>query len=1140
MSMMKYGFVNILLFLMILFLAACQDQSASAILQGRILLWHSWPETETQVLDTLLDEFTTIHPQVQIIRSRVASDTLLDQFKVRADLGVGPDLLIGSSDWVVELAEADLIQDLSAQDFDPSIYLSTAIQTLRYQDKQYGWPLALQTTALYYNKEFVTEPPKSLTDLLRQVAEGISVGLNSSFEAAFWGIQSFGGQLFDAEGRVILDQGGFANWLSWLKNAHDLPNFILDRDQAKLYALFQEGKLAYYVDGPQVLSSLQATLGSDVVGVAPLPNGPYGPAGPFLRTEALMLNTASSARQTKTALRLARFLINSEQQRKLSRQANKIPVNLSVRLDTGVFPALTAFVAQSKTAVPKPALPQMTAVLRYGNETYIQALEGEGVVGLTQAALYLTQQVNAEAGFAPADVSEMAFCPLEGNLRVWHSWSELDSLSLTQLARTFTRRCPGVFIDTLSLNVDLLQEQYQDQAAQGFGPDLLLGPDEWLPQLAAAGLLRDVSDEIDTSLLQQFIPGAQQVMRYEDGLYGLPQALDLMALFYNTDLVDDPPRILDDLLYQATPIHQVALPINFYQAFWGIPAFGGRLFDEEYRLVLSEDDFGQWLIWLEMAQAQSGMLLSEDLTGLKNAFIRGEAAYLAGQAGLLAELQDVLGLERVRVVPLPAGPQGEAGSFFSVEGVMFNSNISDDKMDLALEFAKHITGVEGQTHLMQQANHVPSNINVDTSNHPAIAGFVQQMDTSVAVPHRPEMMLVWELGDRIYRDVLTGTLEPLAAVSGFTKLVNEANGFIVEAETVEDVCVDSGELIFWHSWDQAQATVLHQIAADFMARCSDLEIKVTFVAADTLVAQQRSTDTHDSRPHLFLVAHQQLRDLQARKLIQDIAPWVSAADLVPYSPNTVAALQEAEALYGLPMRLDVMALYYNRDLVAEPAQTLDQLLATDTLTQGVALDTSYYGAAWGVGAFGGSVLDADGNLILEANQADSQALEQWLAWLRHAQTKPKVILSPEQPLLRAAFAAGEVAYLVAGPDALTPMQTALGPERLGVTTLPAGPSDSARPFLEVDAFVFPPTLSEAQRQVALNFAIFATAKPSQAKLAAANIIPVNLALDLPPDSSLTGFINQAKTALLSPFGATSETFQMGDALYQLALNNRPN
>ena len=153
-----------------------------------------------------------------------------------------------------------------------------------------------------------------------------------------------------------------------------------------------------------MLPTMQEVLGEDVVGVAPLPAGPVNPSGPLLQSETLMFNAASSPAQTELALLLAEFLTNVEQQTKLARQIGRVPANSLVEVDPRVSPAVAAFVAQTKTAVFIPNVPQIFDVIYLGDETYKQALEG--VVSASEAVEQLAERVNARYGFEGNESNE--------------------------------------------------------------------------------------------------------------------------------------------------------------------------------------------------------------------------------------------------------------------------------------------------------------------------------------------------------------------------------------------------------------------------------------------------------------------------------------------------------------------------------------------------------------------------------------------------------------------------------------------------------------------------------------------------------------------------------------------------------------
>ena len=73
--------------------------------------------------------------------------------------------------------------------------------------------------------------------------------------------------------------------------------------------------------------------------------------------------------------------------------------------------------------------------------------------------------------------------------------------------------------------------------------------------------------------------------------------------------------------------------------------------------------------------------------------------------------------------------------------------------------------------------------------------------------------------------------------------------------------------------------------------------------------------------------------------------------------------------WQLPSR---SAIYYDIELVNSPASTLDKLLMVATSATPIAVDTSFYGAFWGVPAFGGQLLDDEGRLALNQGGAASR------------------------------------------------------------------------------------------------------------------------------------------------------------------------
>jgi len=416
------------LVLLLVFFAGCAptNQPPSAALQGRVLLWHAWTDSEAVALAAVIARFQAIHPAVIVKTQAFASqDELLYQFRIAAASGLGPDLILAPTEWIRLLHGADLIDEIGDQVEAPLLarYLPASIISLRYQNGLYGLPVTLDTMILYYNRQQVKQPPTTLADLLAAANASQLVEMSTTFLDAFWGVRAFGGQLFDAEQRVILDQGGFAHWLGWLKAARETPGMILESNRASLHERFVSEGITYYVGSTREYSTMlarkrgktAATANSgiadpsavaqmaidpaivDQIGVALLPSGPEGDAGPFLQVQALLFSTASSTNQRTLALALAHFMTNAEQQATLMREAWLIPANQRVQVNPRLEPVSAIFVAQAHKALPLPNATEMDAVFRLGNGVYAQVLEG--LLDPATAAISLTVTINEANGF---------------------------------------------------------------------------------------------------------------------------------------------------------------------------------------------------------------------------------------------------------------------------------------------------------------------------------------------------------------------------------------------------------------------------------------------------------------------------------------------------------------------------------------------------------------------------------------------------------------------------------------------------------------------------------------------------------------------------------------------------------------------
>lgn len=356
------------------------QNSPSKQLSGSILLWHDETIGKDQVQQTV-NNYQQINPDVNIVIETVSKEDLLKRFLRQFRAGLSPNILLVDYDLMFEFIQANSLMAIDPKIINLSDILPTALTQVTYQDKVYGIPGAIFTQVLCYNKNKIDENqlPQTLDDVLSQAKAGYTFGISSTFQDTFWGLQIFGGEIFDDQGRLSLKPGSWATWMTWLQSAKNLPNIILSSSIAALEKSFLQGNLNYFVCDAASIFDLKKTLVKDNLGVTILPGGTEHPAGPLLYTKVLVIPNNFSHRQTAITLDFARFITNKQQQQRGAMDIGSfIPPNKTIRLDKRLFPIQATLEEQARNAVAIPLrdIPKAEIIFPIGETLYQQILEG--------------------------------------------------------------------------------------------------------------------------------------------------------------------------------------------------------------------------------------------------------------------------------------------------------------------------------------------------------------------------------------------------------------------------------------------------------------------------------------------------------------------------------------------------------------------------------------------------------------------------------------------------------------------------------------------------------------------------------------------------------------------------------------------
>ena len=410
----------------LVFLPGCtfQSEAVAAKPQGLLTLWSFFPNRD---MDVVVRNYETAHPKTQIVHTGYEFLALHPALKERIAQGLGPDAAIITERQLPKFIEAGLVENLDKYDIDLRD-LSDRARTSVYDPEGhlYGIPIAHQTMALCYNKSLVDQPAETLEEWLEQARNGTTIAIEPSFLNTMWGIGAYGGKWFDTENNFLLETSHISLWLSWLKQAGNLPSVYLDPRRGVLFNLFATGEVAYFPCWTFEYIPLQEQL-EDKLAVTVLPRSKRAEAQPQLETDVLAINVHATAAKKALALDFARFLTQPTQQLALvsAKEHTITPVNPQTRVDDRLLPRISVFQKSADRAIAFPINERYnTDRLRfYGDLAYTRVLQGQilPTVGARNILNFLNdppedEDITVSASASSDEVQEKVVVDVEPNL----------------------------------------------------------------------------------------------------------------------------------------------------------------------------------------------------------------------------------------------------------------------------------------------------------------------------------------------------------------------------------------------------------------------------------------------------------------------------------------------------------------------------------------------------------------------------------------------------------------------------------------------------------------------------------------------------------------------------------------------------
>jgi arabinogalactan oligomer/maltooligosaccharide transport system permease protein len=186
-------------------------------------------------------------------------------------------------------------------------------------------------------------------------------------------------------------------------------------------------------------------------------------------------------------------------------------------------------------------------------------------------------------------------------------------------------------------------------------------------------------------------------------------------------------------------------------------------------------------------------------------------------------------------------------------------------------------------------------------------------------------------------------------------------------------------VVVWHSYGGLEREALEQLAADWNAQHPASPVHLVAVPYTAFADKLTSAIPNGNGPDLFIYSHDRIGDWALGGVIESVGFWVDDELADRYADDAIAAMAFRGQLYGLPLAVKSLALFYRTDLVETPPATTDALIA---MAPGLYAREIYplayanvdlYGHAPWLFGMGGHVLDANGAPDLATPEAIAAA-----------------------------------------------------------------------------------------------------------------------------------------------------------------------
>ena len=172
-------------------------------------------------------------------------------------------------------------------------------------------------------------------------------------------------------------------------------------------------------------------------------------------------------------------------------------------------------------------------------------------------------------------------------IELWYGWIGEEKEYMVSAVSKY-EKISGDKVNITRIPFYSLASRFSAVAGNGTGPDIIVGPSDWIGKFLIDELIEELDERIEENV-DEFLPELIDGVKYKNKIYGVPESYKTVALVYNKSMVKEPPKTTDDLIRigkENTNFKEERYGLlydvdNYYYHYAWLSGFGGGFFDDE-------------------------------------------------------------------------------------------------------------------------------------------------------------------------------------------------------------------------------------------------------------------------------------------------------------------------------------------------------------------------------------------------------------------------------------------------------------------------------------------------------------------------------------------------------------------------------